>query len=110
MSTNNPEFPILDDERFDNLIEDFETFFSAFIEEISQDAEDEEGIEEVEQLLEEHIGLVSILLAGLHGEMLSATTDESGNNVYELRLTMPSGDLSDRIRRLMAELDIDDLD
>jgi hypothetical protein len=110
MSTNNPEFPILDDERFEDLIEDVETFFSGFVEEILQDVDDDGEIEEAEQVMEEVVGYFSILLAGFNAQMLSQSKDASGNNVYELKMTMPASNLEERIRQLIVELDIDDLD
>jgi hypothetical protein len=110
MSSNNSDFSMLDDERFEDLIEDTETFFSAFVEEVLHDVDDEEEIEEAEQVMEEVIGYVSIMLAGFNAQILSQSKDLSGNNVYELKLTMPASNLQERIRQLIVELDIDDLD
>jgi hypothetical protein len=52
------------------------------------------------------------MLVGFSAQMLRQSKDSSGNNVYELKMTMtmPVSNLQDCTRQLIVELDIDDVD
>ncbi len=101
---------MLDDERFDDLIDDAEVVMSKFLEEVLDDVDPDEKEEVAEQILEEAIGYISVFIAAFDGAMMSASKDSDGNNVYELRLTMPASNLEERIRHLVAELDKEEFD
>lgn len=108
MSSSNFDFSMLDDERFDNLIDDAETVLSEFLEKVLDDVDPDEQEDLAEQILEEAVGYISVFLAAFDATMMSASKDSSGSNVYELKLTMPAGNLEERIRQLVAELDKED--
>jgi methanogenic corrinoid protein MtbC1 len=110
MSKENFDFSMLDDERFDDLIYDAEVVLSKFLEEVLDDVDPDEQEEVAEQMLEEAIGYISVFLAAFDGAMMSTSKDSEGNNVYELRLTMPASNLEERIRHLVAELDKEEFD
>jgi hypothetical protein len=50
------------------------------------------------------------MLVGFSAQMLRQSKDSSGNNVYELKMTMPVSNLQDCTRQLIVELDIGDVD
>jgi hypothetical protein len=110
MSRENFDFSMLDDERFDALIDDAEVVLTTFLEEVLDDVDTDEQEEVAEQILEEAIGYISVFIAAFDGVMMSTSKDAEGNNVYELRLTMPASNLEDRIHHLVAELDKEDFD
>lgn len=110
MSKDNFDFSMLDDERFDDLIDDAEVVLTKFLEKVLDDVDPDEQEDAAEQILEEAVGYISVFLAAFNGAITSTSQDSAGNNVYELRLTMPASNLEERIRHLVAELAANDFD
>ncbi len=110
MSSNNFDFSMLDDERFEQLMDDVEKVFTALQEEVFNDDPSDATPEELEQILDESIESIVVFLMAFRAEVNSVVSDKDGNSIYELKLTMPASNLQEHIRQFVAQLDLDDLD
>jgi predicted component of type VI protein secretion system len=113
---NRPELGI-DDERFDDLFESIEKLLAAFFTEVLADEQGDEAIDhtdedikDIEAESEVAMGYLAVILAALDARILSTSKTKDDEDAYEIKLTVPKGDLGEVMRQVMQNLDSDDLD
>ena len=65
---------------------------------------------DLEPDVEDAVGYFSLVLAALDAQIISTSTSEKGQETYEIKLTVPSGDIHEVMRQVMETLDSEDLD
>lgn len=100
----------LDDERFEDLYDVLEDIMTVFF----RTALVEQGIEATDDDIDDEVGAatgyIAIVLAVLRAQVLSVSTGDADEQVYDVRLTVPSGDLLDVVRGVLNEIDMNEDD
>lgn len=117
MSTSNrPELGI-DDERFAGLFLSIEQLLATFFTEILAEEQGDEIGEHtdedkdyIETESEVAMGYLGVVLAALDARILSTSKTKDDEDAYEIKLTVPKGDLGELMRQVMQNLDSDDFD
>jgi hypothetical protein len=114
MSDSQPQQLIIDDERFDNLVDAFEVLVATFFRETLADSEveftDEEVEAELEVEVEAAVGSFLVVLTALNAQILSTSKNEKNEEAFEIKLTVPNGDIREVIRRVIDELGSEEID
>jgi hypothetical protein len=110
MPDSQPQKLIIDDERFDKLVDTFEVLLATFFRETVADSEVDFADGEVEAELESTVGSLLVVLTALNAEILSTSKNEKNEDAFEIKLTVPNGDIREVIRRVMDELGSEEID
>ena len=114
MSDSQPQKLIIDDERFDKLVDTFEVLIATFFRETVADSEvdfaDGDVEAELEVEVESTVGSLLLVLLALNAEILSTSKNEKNEDAFEIKLTVPNGDIREVIRRVMDELGSEEID
>jgi hypothetical protein len=115
-NSNRPELGI-DDERFDDLFDKIELLFSAFFTEVWTEAlsKDDKNLtddakEDIAAECEVATDYLAVILAALDAEIVSRSKNEEGHLLYDIKLTVPSGDLNEVMRQVIQNFDSDEFD
>jgi hypothetical protein len=115
-NSNRPELGI-DDERFDDLFDNIELLLSAFFTEIATEelSKDDKSLtddakEDIAAECEVAMGYLAVILAALDVEIISTSKNQEGQLSYDIKLTVPSGDLNEVMRQVIQNLDSDEFD
>jgi hypothetical protein len=96
-----------DDDRFDPLFDSAEEILSAFVLESLDGHGDEISEEELAQEVDANFGSVMCVLAMMSAEIKGTSKGSNGEDIFDLKLTIPTGDLREAVRKLMDYLDVD---
>ena len=110
MSDSQPQKLIIDDERFDKLIDALEVLLATFFRETLADDGVDLVDEEIEAEVEVAIGYLAIVLTTLNAQILSTSKNEKNEDAFEIKLTVPNGDIREVIRRVIDELGSEEVD
>lgn len=111
MSTSDiPSASLWDDDRFDPLLDSAEEILSAFVLELLEGHGDGISEEEVAQEVDANFGSVMCVLAMMSAEITATSKGVNGEDVFNLKLTIPTGDLRVAVRKLMDYLEVDGSD
>ena len=114
MPDSQPQKLIIDDERFENLFDAFEVLIATFFRETLADSEvefaDGEVEAELEVEVESAVGSLLVVLTALNGQILSTSMNEKSEEEFEIKLTVPNGDIREVIRRVIDELGSEEID
>ena len=102
-----PGASLWDDDRFDPLFDSTEEILSAFILESLDGHGDEISEEELAQEVDANFGSVMCVLAMMCAEIKATSKGSNGEDIFDLKLTIPTGDLRAAVRKLMDYLDVD---
>lgn len=110
MSDSIPQKLILDDERFDQLVDTIEVLLDLFVRETVADDEVNLVDEEVEAEVEVGLGYLAVVLTALNAQIVSNSKSKENEETYEIKLTVPNGDLLEVVRRVIEEFRSDEFD
>ena len=110
MSDSIPQKLILDDERFDQLVDTIEVLLDLFVRETVADDEVNLVDEEVEAEVEVGLGYLAVVLTALNAQIVSNSKSKENEETYEIKLTVPNGDLLEVVRRVIKEFRSDEFD
>ena len=110
MSDSIPQKLILDDERFDKLIDTIEVLLDLFVRETVADDEVDLVDEDVEAEVEVGLGYLAVVLTALNAQIVSNSKSKENEETYEIKLTVPNGDLLEVVRRVIEEFRSDEFD
>jgi hypothetical protein len=102
-----PGASLWDNDRFDPLFDSAEEILSAFILESLDGHGDEISEEELAQEVDANFGSVMCVLAMMSAEIKATSKGVNGEDIFDLKLTIPTGDLRAAVRKLMDYLDVD---
>ncbi len=105
-----PQKLILDDERFDKLIDTIEVLLDLFVRETVADDEVDLVDEDVEAEVEVGLGYLAVVLTALNAQIVSNSKSKENEETYEIKLTVPNGDLLEVVRRVIEEFRSDEFD
>ena len=107
MSSSRDPWSGLDDERVQDLYDVLEDVMTVFF----RTALVEQGVEATDDDIDEEVGAatgyLAMVLAVLRARVLSVSTGDTDEQTYDVRLTVPGGDLHDVVRRVLNEIDMD---
>ena len=101
MSDSIPQKLILDDERFDQLVDTIEVLLDLFVRETVADDEVDLVDEDVEAEVEVGLGYLAVVLTALNAQIVSNSKSKENEETYEIKLTVPNGDLLEVVRRVI---------
>ena len=108
MSTSDiPGASLWDDDRFDPLLDSTEEILSAVVLEALDGHGDEISEEELAQEVDAECGIVMYVLAMMSAEIKATSKGLNGEDIFDLKLTIPTGDLRAAVRKLMDYLEVD---
>jgi hypothetical protein len=110
MSDSIPQKLILDDERFDKLVDTIEVLLDLFVRETVADDEGDLVDEDVEAEVEVGLGYLAVVLTALNAQIVSNSKSRDNEETYEIKLTVPNGDLLEVVRRVIEEFRSDEFD
>jgi hypothetical protein len=110
MSDSIPQKLILDDERFDKLVDTIEVLLDLFVRETVADDEGDLVDEDVEAEVEVGLGYLAVVLTALDAQIVSNSKSRDNEETYEIKLTVPNGDLLEVVRRVIEEFRSDEFD
>jgi hypothetical protein len=110
MSGSIPQKLILDDERFDELVDTIEVLLDLFVRETVADDEVNLVDEDVEAEVEVGLGYLAVVLTALNAQIVSNSKSKENEETYEIKLTVPNGDLLEVVRRVIEEFRSDEFD
>lgn len=110
MSDSIPQKLILDDERFDKLVDTIEVLLDLFVRETVADDEVNLIDEDVEAEVEVGLGYLAVVLTALNAQIVSNSKSKENEETYEIKLTVPNGDLLEVVRRVIEEFRSDEFD
>ena len=110
MSDSIPQKLILDDERFDQLVDTIEVLLDLFVRETVADDEVNLVDEDVEAEVEVGLGYLAVVLTALNAQIVSNSKSKENEETYEIKLTVPNGDLLEVVRRVIEEFRSDEFD
>lgn len=110
MSDSIPQKLILDDERFDQLVDTIEVLLGLFVRETVADDEVNLVDEDVEAEVEVGLGYLAVVLTALNAQIVSNSKSKENEETYEIKLTVPNGDLLEVVRRVIEEFRSDEFD
>ena len=110
MSDSIPQKLILDDERFDKLVDTIEVLLDLFVRETVADDEVDLVDEDVEAEVEVGLGYLAVVLTALNAQIVSNSKSKENEETYEIKLTVPNGDLLEVVRRVIEEFRSDESD
>ena len=110
MSDSIPQKLILDDERFDQLVDTIEVLLDLFVRETVADDEVDLVDEDVEAEVEVGLGYLALVLTALNAQIVSNSKSKENEETYEIKLTVPNGDLLEVVRRVIEEFRSDEFD
>jgi hypothetical protein len=110
MSDSIPQKLILDDERFDKLVDTIEVLLDLFVRETVADDEVDLVDEDVEAEVEVGLGYLAVVLTALNAQIVSNSKSKENEETYEIKLTVPNGDLLEVVRRVIEEFRSDEFD
>jgi len=110
MSDSIPQKLILDDERFDKLVDTIEVLLDLFVRETVTDDEVDLVDEDVEAEVEVGLGYLAVVLTALNAQIVSNSKSKENEETYEIKLTVPNGDLLEVVRRVIEEFRSDEFD
>ena len=110
MSDSIPQKLILDDERFDQLVDTIEFLLDLFVRETVADDEVNLVDEDVEAEVEVGLGYLAVVLTALNAQIVSNSKSKENEETYEIKLTVPNGDLLEVVRRVIEEFRSDEFD
>ena len=110
MSDSIPQKLILDDERFDKLVDTIEVLLDLFVRETVADDEVDLVDEDVEAEVEVGLGYLAVVLTALNAQIVSNSKSKENEETYEIKLTVPNGDLLEVVRRVIEEFRSDEID
>ena len=110
MSDSIPQKLILDDERFDQLVDTIEVLLDLFVRETVADDEVNLVDEDVEAEVEVGLGYLAVVLTALNAQIVSNSKSKENEETYEIKLTVPNGDLLEVVRRVVEEFRSDEFD
>ena len=110
MSDSIPQKLILDDERFDELVDTIEVLLDLFVRETVADDEVNLVDEDVEAEVEVGLGYLAVVLTALNAQIVSNSKSKENEETYEIKLTVPNGDLLEVVRRVIEEFRSDEFD
>ena len=110
MSDSIPQKLILDDERFDKLVDTIEVLLDLFVRETVTDDEVDLVDEDVEAEVEVGLGYLALVLTALNAQIVSNSKSKENEETYEIKLTVPNGDLLEVVRRVIEEFRSDEFD
>ena len=110
MSDSIPQKLILDDERFDQLVDTIEVLLDLFVRETVADDEVDLVDEDVEAEVEVGLGYLAVVLTALNAQIVSNSKSKENEETYEIKLTVPNGDLLEVVRRVIEEFRSDEFD
>ena len=110
MSDSIPQKLILDDERFDKLVDTIEVLLDLFVRETVADDEVDLVDEDVEAEVEVGLGYLALVLTALNAQIVSNSKSKENEEKYEIKLTVPNGDLLEVVRRVIEEFRSDEFD
>jgi hypothetical protein len=110
MSDSIPQKLILDDERFDKLVDTIEVLLDLFVRETVADDEVNLVDEDVEAEVEVGLGYLAVVLTALNAQIVSNSKSRDNEETYEIKLTVPNGDLLEVVRRVIEEFRSDEFD
>jgi hypothetical protein len=105
-----PQKLILDDERFDKLVDTIEVLLDLFVRETVADDEVNLVDEDVEAEVEVGLGYLAVVLTALNAQIVSNSKSRDNEETYEIKLTVPNGDLLEVVRRVIEEFRSDEFD
>jgi len=105
-----PQKLILDDERFDELVDTIEVLLDLFVRETVADDEVNLVDEDVEAEVEVGLGYLAVVLTALNAQIVSNSKSKENEETYEIKLTVPNGDLLEVVRRVIEEFRSDEFD
>jgi hypothetical protein len=56
------------------------------------------------------MGYLAVILAALDVEIISTSKNQEGQLSYDIKLTVPSGDLNEVMRQVIQNLELDEFD
>jgi|688.fasta_scaffold70936_3 hypothetical protein len=110
MSDSIPQKLILDDERFDKLVDTIEVLLDLFVRETVADDEGDLVDEDVEAEVEVGLGYLAVVLTALNAQIVSNSKSRDNEETDEIKLTVPNGDLLEVVRRVIEEFRSDEFD
>jgi hypothetical protein len=110
MSDSIPQKLILDDERFDKLVDTIEVLLDLFVRETVADDEVNMVDEDVEAEVEVGLGYLAVVLTALNAQIVSNSKSRDNEETDEIKLTVPNGDLLEVVRRVIEEFRSDEFD
>jgi hypothetical protein len=110
MSDSIPQKLILDDERFDKLVDTIEVLLDLFVRETVADDEGDLVDEDVEAEVEVGLGYFAVVLTALNAQIVSNSKSRDNEETDEIKLTVPNGDLLEVVRRVIEEFRSDEFD
>ena len=110
MSDSIPQKLILDDERFDQLVDTIEVLLDLFVRETVADDEVDLVDEDVEAEVEVGLGYLALVLTALNAQIVSNSKSKENEETYEIKLTVPNGDLLEVVGRVIEEFRSDEFD
>ena len=110
MSDSIPQKLILDDERFDKLVDTIEVLLDLFVRETVADDEVDLVDEDVEAEVEVGLGYLAVVLTALNAQIVSNSKSKENEETYEIKLTVPNGDLLEVVRRVIEEFRSDEFE
>ena len=110
MSDSIPQKLILDDERFDKLVDTIEVLLDLFVRETVTDDEVDLVDEDVEAEVEVGLGYLAVVLTALNAQIVSNSKSRENEETYEIKLTVPNGDLLEVVTRVIEEFRSDEFD
>jgi hypothetical protein len=108
MSDSSPQK--FDDERFDKLVDTIEVLLDLFVRETVADDEVNLVDEDVEAEVEVGLGYLAVVLTALNAQIVSNSKSKENEETYEIKLTVPNGDLLEVVRRVIEEFRSDEFD
>ena len=110
MSDSIPQKLILDDERFDQLVDTIEVLLGLFVRETVADDEVNLVDEDVEAEVEVGLAYLAVVLTALNAQLVSNSKSKENEEMYEIKLTVPNGNLLEVVRRVIEEFRSDEFD
>lgn len=97
----------VDDERFDDLYDKMEALLQLYFKEVLE----EQGIhgrdDEINEEAETALNFFAVILAAFDAQIMGTSQDQNSNELFDIRLTVPTGDLREVIRRTREILESD---
>lgn len=115
MKNSNNSVLGIDDERFDDLFDSVELLLAAFFTEVLLDEKDSAGDnhsdeEDIAAESEVAMGYLAVILAGLDAQIVSNSKNAENQDCFEIKLTIPNGNLRKLMRQVITNLNSDEFD